>query len=194
MRPATKVPLRLGRVYRTREFAAWSKNTPRLVKRLVRDGALVPLAQGLYVHPRKGRFGSAPPGDAELMRSFLGERSFVFTGSDRWNALGLGTTAVSPVVLVYNKKRTVKVRLGGRPFDLRRVAFPEKPCKEWFVVDLLENADQAGASRAELAEALTRAASHGTFNTARLREMAERYGTRRTQKLVGGALAMSASA
>ena len=61
---------------------------------------------------------------------------------------------------------------------LRRVAFPPNPPPEWFVVDLFENADQAGASRAELAAALTRALGRGTFKRERLREMAKRYGPR----------------
>jgi hypothetical protein len=49
---------------------------------------------------------------------------------------------------------------------------------------LFENADRAGASRAELATALTRALGRGTFKRERLREMAKRYGTKATQALV----------
>jgi hypothetical protein len=37
-----------GRVYRTRELATWSANAPRLARRLVDEGALVPLAHGLF--------------------------------------------------------------------------------------------------------------------------------------------------
>ena len=46
-----------GRVYRTRDLAAWSANAPRLAKRLVRDGALLPLANGLFAYPKRSRFG-----------------------------------------------------------------------------------------------------------------------------------------
>ena len=52
------------------------------------------------------------------------------------------------------------------------------------MVDLFENADQAGASRAELAAVLTRALGRGRFKRTRLREMAERYGTKATRALV----------
>jgi hypothetical protein len=62
-----------GRVYRTRDLSPWGANAPRLAKRLVREGALVQLAHGLFAHPRRGRFGVTPPGDEELMRAFLDE-------------------------------------------------------------------------------------------------------------------------
>lgn len=191
MQTSKKLSLKAGRVYRTRELGRWSKNAPRLAKRLVEDGTLVRVAPGLYVRPRQGRFGAAPPTDDELMRAFLGGTSFVFTGPDRWNALGLGTTAVSPAPVVYNTKRTGRFRLGGRPFELRRVGFPKTPSKEWFVVDLFEHAEQAGASRAELAEALRRASKHGTFNVPRLLQLAGAYGTKRTQDLLTGALSVT---
>jgi len=110
--------------------------------------------------------------------------AFVFTGPERWNALGLGTTALFAAPLVYNTKRSGTFDLGGRRYVLRRVAFPRRPVPEWFVVDLFENADRVGASREELAKALTRTVARGAFNRKRLSEMAQRYGTRRTQALV----------
>lgn len=181
--------LEAGRVYRTRDLAAWSANAPRLARRLVLQGVLVPLAYGLFAHPKQGRFGAVPPADDELMRAFLDGSPFVFTGPDRWNALGLGSTAVFAAPLVYNTKRSGTFELGGRRFVLRRVAFPENPPPEWFVVDLLEHADQAGASRADLTAALARSA----FDRDRLEEMAKRYGTKATQALVKRALAPGAA-
>ncbi len=192
MPAATHPPLRPGRVYRTRDLAAWGANAPRLAKRLVRDGRLVPLAHGLFASPRRGRFGVVPPTDDELMRAFLDGAPFVFTGPDRWNALGLGTTALFAAPLAYNTKRSGTFDLGGRRYVLRRVAFPTRPAPEWFVVDLFENADQAGASREELAEALGRAVAGGGFDRERLGEMAARYGTKRTQALIRRALQGSA--
>ena len=173
-----------GRVYRTRELKAWGINAPRLAKRLVRERKLVPLAPGLFAHPKRGRFGAVPPSDEELMRAFLEGAPFVFTGPDRWNALGLGTTAVFAAPLVYNTKRSGTFDFGGRRFELRRVAFPENPPPEWFVVDLIEHADQAGASRSELASSLAKALARKTFSRNRLTEMAKRYATKSTQALV----------
>jgi hypothetical protein len=193
MTAAAQPKLEPGRVYRTRDFQRWSANAPRLAKRLVREGALVTVAYGLFAHPRRGRFGDVPPSDEELMRAFLDGGRFVFTGPDRWNALGLGSTAVFAVPLVSNAKRTGTFELGGRRFVLRRVAFPENPRPEWFVVDLLEHAEEAGASRADLAAALRRALLRGAFDRDRLRAMAERYGTRATEVLVRSALAARAA-
>lgn len=178
-----------GRVYRTRELSAWSANAPRLARRLVLQGVLVPLAQGLFAHLKQGRFGTVPPADDELMRAFLDGAPFVFTGPERWNALGLGSTAVFAARLVYNTKRSGSFELGGRRFVLRRVAFPENPPPEWFVIDLLEHADQAGASRAELTAALGGALMRSAFDRDRLEEMAKRYGTKATHALVRQALA-----
>jgi hypothetical protein len=180
-----------GRVYRTRDLTAWSTNAPRLAKRLVQEGKLVPLAQGLFAHQRQSRFGAVPPSDEELMRAFLDGSPYVFTGSDRWNALGLGTTGVSASPFVYNTKRSGTFHFGGRRFVLRRVAFPENPPPEWFVVDLLEHADQAGASRNELSASLAKALARGAFSREQLLEMAKRYATKATQALVASSASAS---
>jgi hypothetical protein len=185
--------LQPGRVYRTRDLSPFGANPPRLAKRLVRDGLLVPLAHGLFAHPKKGRFGPVPPTDAELVRAFLDGGSFVVTGPPRWNALGLDTTALFAAPRVYNTKRSGTFELGRRRFVFRRVAFPEHPSPEWFVVDLFENAASAGTSRAALAVALTRALSRGAFRRDRLLEVSKRYGVRETRQLIERALEASAA-
>lgn len=179
-----------GRVYRTRDLARWSANPPRLARRLVRDAALVPLGRGLFVHPKEGRFGRVPPADEEILRAFLGG-PYLVTGPDRWNALGLGTTAVFSAPLVYNTKRSGRFDLGGRPFVFRRMAFPNRPTPEWFVVDLLENAAAAGASRRDLVVALGRAVGAGRFDPERLTFMAREYGTRSTLADIQAALRLA---
>jgi hypothetical protein len=181
-----------GRVYRTRDLAVWTANPPRLAKRLVSDGTLLPLAHGLFVCPKRSRFGVVPPPDEELIRTFLDGAPFVFTGPDRWNALGLGSTASFAAPLVYNTKRSGTFEFNGRKFVLRRVAFPESPPVEWFVIDLLEHVNQAATSRADVATALTRALSRNAFDRRELREMARRYGTRSTQAVVESAMQMAA--
>lgn len=181
--------LESGRVYRTHELRRWTANAPRVAKRLVAEGALVPVAHGLFAAPQRSRFGVVPPSDDALMRAFLEDTPFVFTGPPAWNALGLGTSAVFADTLVYNTKRSGRFVLGGRPFLLRRVAFPQPAPREWFVVDLLEHADQAASSREALAPALVQALAQGRFERAQLLAMATRYGTRATRSLVEQALA-----
>lgn len=68
MTTPAKPTLEPGRVYRMRDFATWSANPPRLASRLVREGQLVQLAHGLFVHPKQSRFGVVPPSDEALMR------------------------------------------------------------------------------------------------------------------------------
>ncbi|WP_244237877.1 hypothetical protein [Corallococcus terminator] len=158
------------------------------MKRLVSEGALIPLAQGLFACPKKGRFGPVAPTDSEIMRAFLEDAPFVFTGPERWNALGLGSTAVFATSLVYNTKRSGLFELGGRKFDLRRVAFPQPPTPEWFVIDLFENAGSVSASPRMLADALVRVLRRGAFDIQRLGEMVDRFGKRSTQVLVHDAI------
>jgi len=193
MASRAKLRLRPGRVLRTRDLLRWGANGPRLAKRLVAEEVLIPLAHGLFACPRRGRFGIVPPSDHEVMRAFLDGTPFIFTGPDQWNALGLRSTAVFAVALVYNTKRSGTFELGGRRFVLRRVAFPRDPPPEWFVVDLLEHADQAGASRTDVVIALGRALAHRRFDRGRLREMAQRYGSRATRALIEQALAQRAA-
>jgi hypothetical protein len=185
-----------GQVYRTRDLAPWGANPPRLAQRLVREGRLVPLAQGLFAAPKHGRFGAVPPTDEAVMKAFLDGTPFVFTGPERWNTLGLGTTAVFAMPLVYNTKRSGRFTLGGRTFLLRRVAFPqaETPPAEWYVVDLFEHAEQAAASREQLTKALVAALRASRFDPERLAKQAARYGSQRTRDLVAGALARSGRA
>jgi hypothetical protein len=61
------------------------------------------------------------------------------------------------------------------------------------VIDLLEHADQAGTSRADVAMALARALSRDTFDGLQIREMARRYGTRATQAVVESAMQTAAA-
>ena len=187
--PAASQPeLEPGRVYRTREFALWGANPTRLAQRLVRAGSLVRLCQGIYVHPETSRFGRVPPADEEVVRAFLDGGPFVFTGPERWNALGLGTTAVFALPIIYNTKRSGVFSFGGRRMLFKRVAFPVKPTTAWFVVDLFEHSDEAGVDRGALTERLTRLVAQGKIDRGELSKAAQRYGSRQTQTLVGQAI------
>lgn len=188
-RPAPTLPLRRGRVYRTRDLARWSANPTRLAHRLVDRGLLRRLAHGLYVHPEVGRFGPVPPTDGEVLRALLVGAPFVITGPEAWNALGLGATAMHADTLVYNTKRSGTFELSGRRFRLRRVAFPRNPPKEWFVVDLLQHAAEAGVSRREVVDAVTAAVEAGRLDAERLGAMSDRFASRSVQVLLEHALA-----
>ncbi|MDT8437086.1 MAG: hypothetical protein RRA92_10075 [Gemmatimonadota bacterium] len=176
--------LRKGRVYRTEDFSRFDRNPTRLAARLVRQGDLRRLRKGLYHAPRHGAFGEVPPSEDELLRAFFRGRPFLRTGPGVWNGLGLGSTAVEALPLVYNTTRTEEVELGGRRFELRRVRFPRSPDPEFFVVDLLENANRAGIDLEAVGRALAGALRAGRFVGARLGERAAEYGTLATAELV----------
>jgi hypothetical protein len=188
---ADVLALEPGRAYRTRDLRRWGKNPARLARRLVGEGKLREAAHGLYYAPVPSRFGPAPAADKELLRVFLGEGPFVITGPPRWNALGLGSTAMFTATLVYNTQRTGEFTLDGRRFLLRRVLFPEQPSPEWFVVDLLQHHDMAGVALSELQRGLVATIREGRWNTAILREMADAFGSRTTLALVDEAIAMA---
>jgi hypothetical protein len=185
--------LQPGTVYRTDDLRAWGANPPRLAKRLVREGALEKLAQGLFVAPKRSRFGAVPPSEEALMRGFLKDGPFVFTGPERWNALGLGATAMHALPLVYNTKRSGVVTLGGRKFTLRRVAFPRDPSPEWFAVDLMEHHEQAGVGLELLERRLAEAVRKGALQGERLVAMANEYGTRETLRRCRDAVARASA-
>jgi hypothetical protein len=188
MPTAVRPRLEPGRVYRTKDLAEWSANPTRLASRLVREGELVRLRHGLFAAPQRSRFGLVPPSDEALLDAFLDGSPWLVTGPPRWNALGLGATAVFATPLVYNTRRSGTFELGGRRFQLSRTRFPETPTPEWFVVDLMSNASRAGVTLEQLTAALKRAVSAGRFAPEKLRQMAEQYATREIQDRVGEAL------
>jgi hypothetical protein len=173
-----------GRAYRTRDLLPWGANPTRLARRLVREGKLREAAHGLFYAPVESRFGLAPAPEDEILRAFFSGSPFVVTGPPRWNALGLGSTAMFAATLVYNARRTGDFTFDGRQFLLRRVRFPESPPPEWFVVDLLQHHEMAGVSLGELEERLVATLREGRWNRDRLRKMAAIYGTKATLALV----------
>lgn len=188
MSTAVQPVLEPGRAYRTRDLLRWGQNPTRLARRLVHEGKLREAARGLYYAPTRSKFGQASPSDEELLRAFLRDEPFVVTGPPRWNALGIGSTAMFAVTLVYNTRRTGEVALDGRRFLFRRVYFPATPTPEWFVVDLLQHHDMAGLAASELRQGLLSTLRLGRWDRRRLRDAAERYGTKATLALVDDAL------
>lgn len=173
-----------GRVYRTSHLARWSANPTRLARRLEDEGKLEKLGHGLFYAPVESRFGRVPPTDQALLDAFFDGSPWTVTGPPKWNALGLGSTQLFAKPLVYNTKRSGETRIGGRTFQLRRVAFPTEPTSEWFVIDLLRNAASVGLDRAELATRLRVALEAGRYSVSTLADMATRFGRRSEQALV----------
>lgn len=184
-RPKALFSPTVGKVYRTEDLAPWTSNPSRLATRLVKAGELTRLSKGMYVKSERNRFGVMPPTAAELVGALVKHTPFVFTGPTHWNALGLGSTAMFPVQIVYNTKRSGDYVLGGRRFRLRRQKFPGSPSPEWFAVDLIEHRGEVGLDDETLVRGLVHAITDGTLSSTGLEAMAAEYGTRATQQLVG---------
>ena len=176
--------LKAGLAYRTRDLARWGRNPTRLAQRLVREGRLREACHGLYYVPVPSKFGPAPVSDEVLLRAFLDGEPFLISGPPRWNALGLGSTAMFAATLVYNTKRTGEFTLAERRFVLRRVFFPKLPSPEWFVVDLLKHHEMAGVALSELRSNLVATVRLGRWDVDRLRDMSATYATKATAALV----------
>ena len=132
--------LRPGRVYRRKDLARWSTSVDRHLQQLLAEGRLEKVSGGLYMAPRKTRFGKAPASDNELVAGFLGDDRFLLVSPNAYNGLGVGTTQLYNAPVVYNHKRHGLMHLDGRPFEFRRrMSFPKAVSEEFLLVDLLHN-------------------------------------------------------
>jgi len=179
-----ELSLEPGRVYRPKDFAGQARNPTVVLERLVHEGKLERLGHGLYHCPREGRFGPRPPDDDALLRAFLSGRGYVQSGPAYWNALRLGTTGLAAMPLVYNAVRSGALKVGRRTFEFRRVRFPSKPTREWYVIDLLNHASEAGVAAEDLVEPLANALASSSFDRSTFLSALMEFGTRSTKKLI----------
>lgn len=191
-KPARRFRPKPGRVYRTADLAKWTANPTRLAKQLVAQGLLKPLATGLYAAPKHTKFGDAPPKPEAIMDAFLGGDPYIFTGPEYWNALQLGATALYPVHIVYNKKRTGEFQFGGHRFVLRRCNFPKRPIPEWYVIDLIKHRDDVGLDKDTIVYKLQNALTRGTLQAHTLNNVAHEFGTKEVQALIRQAIEANA--
>lgn len=172
-----------GHVYRREDLVLMSNSVDRNLRKLVSMGKLQKLAQGLYYAPKKSHFGPLPPTDEKVVASFLRDKDFLVFSTSAYNTVGLGTTQLYNQTLVYNHKRHGVFRFGNRQFDFRvKPSFPKKLTQEFLYVDLLNNlkelAEDLGAVRRQARNKLP------TFDTVRLQQALNSYGSVATRKLV----------
>jgi hypothetical protein len=173
--------LRPGAVYRRHDLSAFSTNLDRHLKELVDEGSLRKLRRGLYSCPQTSSFGEAPPGETELLGTFLKSDKFLAYSPNTFNSLGLGTTQLYNVRTVLNQKRHGSFVLDGRSYFFhRRLNVPEKLTKEVLVVELLNNLKKLAEDPNELLDKLR--SKLPSFDRERLLAAARRYGTCSTQK------------
>lgn len=118
-----KKRLRPGQVYRRQDLAKWSTAVDRHLRQLVDEGRLKKVSGGLYMAPRKTRYGLAAPAHAEkLVETFLKDNRFLMVSPSAYNSLGVGATQLYNEPVVYNLKRHGRFEPGGRVYDFRQEA------------------------------------------------------------------------
>ena len=183
-----KKRLRPGQVYRRKDLARWSNAIDRHLRLLLDEGRLEKVAPGLYMAPRKTRFGSAPASPEKLVETFLGDDRFLMVSPNAYNSLGLGTTQLYNEPVVYNRKRHGHFKLDGRPYDFRmRASVPPSLNVEFLLVDLLHNLGRLAEDKAAvLPKALSRARS---MDRTRLARAVKDFGSARAARLLEPVLA-----
>jgi hypothetical protein len=135
--------LRPGQVYRRQDLARWTRAVDRDLKRLLKEHRLEKVSQGLYMVPRKTRFGPAPAAPEKLVSGFLKDDRFLIVPPNAHHGLGLGTSQLRNEPLVYNSKRHGRFALDGRVYDFRmRTHVPNKLSKEVLLVEMLHNLNE----------------------------------------------------
>src|ERR1700730_249060 len=99
---AFKQHLRPGEVYRRKDLSRWSTDVDQHVQQLLGDGTLTKRARGLYYVPRETVCGKVPPSNEERVTAFLETNDFLIISPNHYNRLGLGTTQLHNLTIVYN--------------------------------------------------------------------------------------------
>jgi len=177
--------LQPARVYRRMDLAYLSKSVDRHINQLPSIGMLKKLARGLYYAPKQSTFGPLPPSDEQVVKKFLRDADFLILSPSSYNTVGLGTTQLYNITLVYNHKRHGVFKLGNRQFHFRvKPRFPKKLTPEFLYVDLLNNLDLLAEDRdAVLSQARIK---HLSFNQSLLHKALDSYGNMATIKRVRG--------
>lgn len=184
---ALKKHLKPGKVYRRGELARWSNAIDRHLAQLVEQEVLKKLASGLYHVPRQTIFGTVPPEENELVRSFLKNDDFLLTTPNLYNSLGVGTTQLYNKRVVYNHKRHGVFNLGGRDFFFHaKHHFPKKLTQEFLVVDLVNNLGSLAEDKEDVLEKTVNKAK--SLNKKNLKQSLARYGNTKTKILLAPAL------
>ena len=179
--------LRPGQVYRRQQLARLSASVDRHLGQLLIEGRLERVARGLYMVPRKTRFGRAPAKPEKLVEGFLGSDRCLIVSPNAVNGLGVGTTQLYNEPVVSNCKRHGRYKLAGQTYDFRmRATVPARLSQEILLVDLLHNLERLAEDAAEiLPRALIRAQM---MDKKRLARAVRDVGSARAKRLLASVL------
>ncbi len=176
--------LTVGEVYSWSDLEPLSGSLGRDLKQLLEEGYLKKVGPGLYLPPKKNRFGKVPASAEQLVSGFLKTDDFLLVSPNLYNGLGLGLTQLKNEVFVYNKKRHGVLKLSNRNlhFKLKAKGYPKKLTKEYLLVDLVNNLDAVGEAPSMLLKKVADNVQENKFNNAQLFTLAKQYGHVYTKK------------
>ncbi len=178
-----KQHIKPGVVYRRSDLEFYSSSVDRDLGRLVKDGVLFKLRQGLYYAPRKSKFGMVPPDDSDMVAKFLKDDNFLFVSPNSYNSLRMGLTQLYNITWVYNHKRHGEFKLNGKNFLFKiKSGFPETLTTEFLVVDLLDSLDELAEDSDKVVESFKK--NIARFDINELVKMSMNYGSGTTRKLI----------
>lgn len=179
--------LRPGQAYRRKDLAKWSNAVDRHVRQLMDEGRLEKVAPGLYMTPRKTKFGAASAKPEKLVEAFLGDDRFLMVSPSAYNGLGVGTTQLYNEPVVYNRKRHGRFKLDGRMYDFRmRPSVPKRLSEEVLLVDLLHNLERLPEDETAVLPSALKTAEQ--MDRRRLSRAVEDYGSARAERLLAPVL------
>ena len=132
--------MELGEIYRRAELVGYSRCLDRDLRVLVEAGELWKLWRGTYYRPEYCASGRVPPDYHKMLRAFLRSDDFLIVSPSMYNSLRVGTTQLYNIWLIYNHKRSGRIKVLGQSyhfFTSRR--FPRKPDLPFHYVDLINN-------------------------------------------------------
>jgi len=187
-----KKHLKRGKVYRRAELSQWSTSVDRHLEALLAEGTLQKLSQGVYYYPKETAFGTPPPEEEELVRSFLKDDRFLLTSPNAYNSLGVGTTQLYNTRTVYNHKRHGEFELGNRKFDFRvKPHFPQKVTPEFLLVDLVNNLGALAEDKQQVLKNV--AAKVSVMDNRKLVQSVKNYGNAQAKKIFSPLMTVAGS-
>lgn len=178
-----KKHLRVGSVYRRADLEQWTTSVDRHLKALVAEGTLQKLSSGLYYCPEKSTYGTLPPDDVDLVKTFLKDDYFLLSTPNDYNKLGVGTTQLYNKRVVYNHKRHGEFKLGGKLFSFqRKPRFPKQATVEFLLVDLVNNLNSLAEDQEVVLKNVFVKVKE--LDQKRLKRSIKEYGTVKAKKLL----------
>ena len=168
--------MELGEIYRRAELVGYSRSLDRDLRVLVEAGELWKLWRGTYHRPEYCVSGRVPPDYHKMLRAFLRSDDFLIVSPSMYNSLRVGTTQLYNIWLIYNHKRSGRIKVLGQSyhfFTSRR--FPRNPDLPFHYVDLINNLRMLEEDHDSVRRHVARHAVE--LGIERMRRVAQAYGT-----------------